>query len=62
MLIVCTVKTSGGEVIKFGAVQAGMDHPSEAVTGEATAEVIEKQMGDETCDPEVTGNGKVRLV
>jgi len=35
-----------------------MDHPSEAVTGEATAEVIEKQIGDETCDPEVTGNGK----
>ena len=56
------LKTSGGEVIKFGAVQAGMDHPSEAVTGEARAEGIEQQIGDETCDSEVTGNGKVRLV
>jgi len=56
--IVCTVETIGGEVIKFGAVQAGMDHPSEAVTGEAKAEGIEQQIGDETCDSEVTGNGK----
>merc|ERR1719233_1026871 len=37
---------------------AGMDHPSEAVTGEARAEGIEQQIGDETCDSEVTGNGK----
>jgi len=38
--------------------KAGMDHPSEAVTGEARAEGIEQQIGDETCDSEVTGNGK----
>ena len=40
----------------FGDIQAGMDHPSEAVTGEGNAEVIVQQIGDETS---ATGNGKV---
>jgi len=40
----------------FGDIQAGMDHPSEAVTGEGNAEVIDQQIGDETSS---TGNGKV---
>jgi len=35
-----------------------MDHPSEAVTGEAKEEGIEQQIGDETSDTTVTGNGK----
>jgi len=35
-----------------------MDHPSEAVSGEGKAEVIEQQIGDETSETTVTGNGK----
>jgi len=35
-----------------------MDHPSEAVSGEGKAEVIEQQIGDEPKDTTVTGNGK----
>ena len=49
-----------GIVIKLGDVQAGMDHPSEAVSGEGNADGIEQQ--NETSDSTVTGNGKVRLV
>ena len=45
--IVSTVWVIGGD-LSLTLVQAGMDHPSEAVTGEAKEEGIEQQIGDET--------------